>query len=372
MCLARFWRYVARIHPAPASGSDPDGYLAAVLEVIRRRSIDVLMPVHEQAYLFAAARHRLPPSLGVALADFAAFERVQSKTALTTLLRALDVPQPATEIVHSIEDLTAERPVPFFIKAAYGTASAGVWRIGDAASQGALARELEKAQAFDAGVVVQQAVTGPLERSQAVFDHGRLVAFHVYRQISEGPGWGDVLKASVRRPEARALVRRIGGALAWHGALSFDHILDSRTNSPLFFDANPRLVEPMNAWLSGVDLAGALLDLSRGAAPPVQPDGREGVVTRLGLMGLMDAAQRRGRPRDVLRELALLAFSAGRYRGAIEELLPLATDPYGVAPLAVVLGKLLWSPDSASDLSRQTIGSYSLTPDAIGRLKTWV
>ena len=34
MCLARFWRYVARIHPAPASGSDPDGYLAAVLEVI--------------------------------------------------------------------------------------------------------------------------------------------------------------------------------------------------------------------------------------------------------------------------------------------------------------------------------------------------
>jgi len=372
MCLARFSRFVARVHPAPASGSDPDGYLAAVLDVIARRSIDVLMPVHEQAYLFAAARRRLPTTLGVALADLAAFERVQSKTALTTLLRALEAPQPKTEIVHSTEALAAARPLPFFVKAAYGTASGGVWRIGDPARLDALSRELRDANAFDAGVIVQQPATGPLERSQAVFDHGRLVAFHVYRQIAEGPGGGDVLKASVRRPEVRALVSRIGGALAWHGALSFDHILDSATNSPLFFDANPRLVEPMNAWFSGVDLAGALLDVSRGEAPPVQPDGREGVMTKLGLMGLLDAARRRGRRRDVLGEFALLASGAGRYRGAIEELLPLASDPYGLAPLAVVLGKLLLSPDSVSDLSRHTIGSYSLTPDAIVRLKTWV
>ncbi len=33
---------------------------------------------------------------------------------------------------------------------------------------------------------------------------------------------------------------------------------------PNFFDANPRLVEPMNAWLSGVDLPGALLQVSLG------------------------------------------------------------------------------------------------------------
>ena len=166
MCLARFSRFVARVHPAPASGSDPYGYLAAVLDVIARRSIDVLLPVHEQAYLFAAARYRLPPSLGVALADFAAFEQVQSKTALTMLLRALAVPQPATEIVHSAEALVAARPLPFFVKTAFGTASKGVWRIGDAASRDALSRELKGANAFGAGVVVQQPAIGPLERSQ--------------------------------------------------------------------------------------------------------------------------------------------------------------------------------------------------------------
>ena len=31
LCLGRFSRFVRRVHQAPASGADPDGYLAAVL-----------------------------------------------------------------------------------------------------------------------------------------------------------------------------------------------------------------------------------------------------------------------------------------------------------------------------------------------------
>jgi hypothetical protein len=54
LCLARFSRFVHHVHLAPPSGSGPDGYLEAVLDVVARRSIDVLMPVHEQAYLFPA------------------------------------------------------------------------------------------------------------------------------------------------------------------------------------------------------------------------------------------------------------------------------------------------------------------------------
>ena len=60
---------------------------------------------------------------------------------------------------------------------------------------------------------------------------------------------------------------RIGHALDWHGALSFDYIREEATGTPRFIDANPRLVEPMNAWLSGVDLPGALLRISLGETP---------------------------------------------------------------------------------------------------------
>src|SRR5260370_2445766 len=101
MCLGRFSRFVSRVRHAPASGADPDGYLAAVIEIVKTDHIDALLPVHEQAYLFAAARKRLPLGLGIALADFEAFEQVQSKAGFAILLTHLTVPQPTPDIFAS-------------------------------------------------------------------------------------------------------------------------------------------------------------------------------------------------------------------------------------------------------------------------------
>jgi predicted ATP-grasp superfamily ATP-dependent carboligase len=371
MCLGRFSRFVSRVHRAPASGADPDEYLAAVIETVKSSQIDALLPVHEQAYLFAAARERLPAGLGIALADFEAFEQVQSKATLAELLTRLDVPQPETEIVRSADEFAADRAYPFFVKAAFGTASTGVWRVRDAHQRDTVLAQLQQHDAFAEGLLVQAAVTGSLERTQAVFDRGRLVASHIYRQVVEGPGGGDVLKISVVSAQVREIVKRIGHALDWHGALSFDYIRDDATGTPHFIDANPRLVEPMNAWLSGVDLPGALLQASLGETPPTQAAGREGVVTRLGLMGLLDAARRRNRRRDVLREIALLASGAGRYRGSREELVPLLTDPWCAIPLGVVITRLLRDPAAAVRFSDTTVAAYCLTPQAIHRLRAW-
>jgi predicted ATP-grasp superfamily ATP-dependent carboligase len=371
MCLGRFSRFVSRVHRAPACGADPDGYLARVIETIETGQIDALLPVHEQAYLFAAARKQIPSRVGIALADFETFERVQSKASFAELLTQLNVPQPKTEIVRSADEFATERPYPFFVKAAFGTASAGVWRIGDARARDALLVQLQAQNAFAEGLLVQAAITGSIERTQTVFDRGRLVANHIYRQVVEGPGGGDVLKVSVVSRQVRDTVERIGQALNWHGALSFDYIRDDATGTPHFIDANPRLVEPMNAWLSGVDLPGALLRISLGEAAPTQPAGREGVLTRLGLMGLLDAARQRNRRVDILREIGLLALSSGRYRGSREELVPLLTDPWCALPLGVVVARLLRAPRAATQFSQTTVAAYSLTPQAIHRLRAW-
>jgi predicted ATP-grasp superfamily ATP-dependent carboligase len=371
LCLGRFSRFVSRVHRAPASGADPDGYLKAVIDTVEAGRIDALLPVHEQAYLFAAARQQLPSRLGIALADFEAFEQVQSKAGLAKLLTRLDVPQPRTELVHSADEFVAMRPYPFFVKSAFGTASTGVWRVRDERQRDAVLTQLQQHEAFAEGLLVQAAVRGSLERTQAVFNHGRLVASHIYRQVVEGPGGGDVLKISVVNAQVREIVMRIGHALDWHGALSFDYIREDVTGTPYFIDANPRLVEPMNAWLSGVDLPGALLRISLGETPPAQAPGREGIITRLGLMGLLDAARQRNRRRDVVREIMLLASSSGRYRGSREELVPLLTDPWCAIPLGVVITRLLRNPAAASRFSETTVAAYSLTPQAIHRLRAW-
>jgi predicted ATP-grasp superfamily ATP-dependent carboligase len=366
-CLGRFSKFVRAVHQAPAAGSDPTGYLSAALDVIANRKIDVLMPVHEQAYLFAARREQIPAHVGSALASFQSFEQVQSKERFSALLARLGVPQPQTDM-RNLKDLASlNQAYPFFVKTTFGTASEGVWRIQDSSEKRSLLAMLD-----DRGtkqVVVQSEAGGKLERAQSVFDHGRLVALHAYQQLARGPGGGDVLKIGVSRPGVAEYVEKIGAALAWHGALSFDYLLEEGGNQPYFIDANPRLVEPMNALLSGVDLAGALVDVSLARSPRRQADSKAGVVTRLGMMGLMEAAARRGRRRDVIREAILMAAERGRYSGTVEELTPLRIDPQSAIPLTAVAVRLLLSTKSSARMTGDTVRNYCLTPETIKRLQ---
>ena len=110
---------------------------------------------------------------------------------------------------------------------------------------------------------------------------------------------------------------------------------------------------------------------SLGEAPPAQADGREGVVTKLTLMGLVEAASRRGRRRDALGEWCLSALGAGRYRGAVEELTPVKADPPSAVAFVGALAALMAAPRAASDLSRRVVEAYSLTPAAFARARRW-
>ncbi len=368
-CLGRFSKFVREVHKAPAAGADPSGYLNAALDVMSKRKIDVLMPVHEQAYLFAARREQIPQHVGLALASFQSFEQVQSKERFSALLARLGVPQPQTDM-RTLTDLASlSQDYPFFVKTAFGTASEGVWRVQDVSGKRSLLTALD--HQGTKRVLVQSEALGRLERAQTVFDHGRLVAFHAYQQLARGPGGGDVLKLSVLRPDVVQHVEKIGAELQWHGALSFDYLREDGSEHPLFIDANPRLVEPMNGLLSGVDLAGALVDVSLGLSPQRQPEATAGVVTRLGMMGLMEAAARRGRRRDVLWEAALMIAGRGRYQGTVEELTPLRMDPLSAIPLTAVIVRLLLSTKASARMTGDTVRNYCLTSEAIKRLQEW-
>jgi len=102
-------------------------------------------------------------------------------------------------------------------------------------------------------------------------------------------GGGDARKESVRRPQVRAHVETIGERLRWHGALSVDYILASADAVPRYVDCNPRLVEPMSAYLAGTDLVQLLLQVSLGETPTGAPDSRAGVRTHLAMQACWDA-----------------------------------------------------------------------------------
>src|SRR6478672_8827897 len=148
-CLARFSRFVEKFHRCPGLRDDPAGYLRFVEELLESRRFDVLLPTHEQGFLFARVRQRLEGRAGLALPSFESYRTAHSKAGLSRLLDRLGLPQPPTRIVNSESELRDVIRFPAVVKTSVGTASRGIWFVRTEADLEAALRDLSASGAFD-------------------------------------------------------------------------------------------------------------------------------------------------------------------------------------------------------------------------------
>jgi ATP-grasp domain len=375
LCLCRMTRHVRRVHRVPAIGRDPFGWLDAALDIATRQHADLLLPVQEQVAVMSLARDRIEAAgLRTAVPDFSALALVQDKVSAHRTMSRLGVPQPPTVAATTASELEAAAGLEaadeaggrrgVFVKTPIGTASAGVRLVRSRDELRRFAADYEQQGVFGpggGGVLVQQVVRGALVMVQAVFADGELVAFHACERVREGAQGGASHKRGLRLPEAREHLARLGGDLGWHGALSADAILSPA--GPVFIDINPRLVEPVNAMASGVDLVRALVEIARTGSTVPQPIGTPGVRTHQLLLAVLGAAQH-GRRHDVARELAHATLRRGDYRGSREELTPAGGDLLAGLPVAVTALATLIRPAAWRYLTSGSTSAYSLTPAA--------
>ena len=366
--LARFTRSVRAVHPVPAYGLDPFAWFDAACEAMVSGGYDLLFPTQEQVAVLALMDRELEArGIATPVASFRAVAAVQDKVAARATLERLGLPQPNSEVLHTAAELVAIDVLPVFVKVPIGTATTGVHRVTDRPALEALADQLDRAGVFaDGGVVAQNPVLGPLAMVQTVFDDGRLVAAHANLRVREGARGGASHKCSVELPEVIAALELLGRDLQWRGALSADAIVGP--DGPVLIDINPRLVEPVNAWRSGVDLVGAMLEVAAGRSserqPERQPPGRAGVHTHQLLLAVLGAAQDgRGR-RGVIRELTDACRHRGTYAASTEELTPVRGDWRAAVPVAAAVAATMVKPSLWQELASGSVANYALTPEA--------
>jgi hypothetical protein len=378
MCLCRLTRHVRRVHRVPGYGADPLGWLDAALAVYREGEFDLLFPTQEQAAVLSHSAGRLADAgIRTAVPPFEALRAVQDKVSASATLGALGIPQPRTAFLGSADDLRAWPSLPVFVKTPIGTATSGVRHVDSAAALRSCAAELEAGGVFGggvfgggvfgggasavSGVIAQEPAAGPLVMAQSVFARGEMVAAHANLRVREGARGGASHKRSLDEPAmVVSHLESLGRSLRWHGGLSADAVLTGA--GPVFIDINPRLVEPGNAWRSGVDLAGALLDIAGGGVPEAQPPGRPGVVTHQLLLAVLGAgSQGRGR-RGVAAEIRAALAHAGPYRGSAEELTPVRGDPRAALPVLAAAAVMLVRPALWRRIASGSVADYALTP----------
>jgi predicted ATP-grasp superfamily ATP-dependent carboligase len=367
-CIGRFSRFVRRFHRCPGLGVDPEAYLHFMLDLVTKARFDVLLPIHEQGFALAKFQHLFAPHAKIALPSFAAYDRVHNKAGFSRLLTELDLPQPATRLVTSPPE-ARDAPLPAVLKMSIGTASRGVWIVRDRDALMRAVDELEALNAFNGAVLLQELAPGTIEKAQAVFSNGDLVAMHAYRQLVAGAGGGDALKESVARPQIRAHLAQIGAHLKWHGALSVDY-MHSADGRPLYLDCNPRLVEPMNARAAGLDLADILVRVSCGEAVANQPQGHAGVRTHSALQALLGCAIRSGSRGELARECWRLLTNTGTYAASSEELTPARLDWQSAAPAVAAAIWLLANPQAAQTMVKGGWGTHLLTRESAQKIRS--
>jgi hypothetical protein len=367
--ITKLTSHVSKIHPVPQFGRDPYIWLSAALSVLKteKEKFDILICSQEQVSIISA-EIALVRETGVAVAvpEFESLRNVMGKIEACRTLADAGLPQPESVVVSSSSDdfEGCERLLPAFAKTPIGTASRGVRRV---ANMEELAKAVSAFGRPGGKLLVQKEVYGSLVMVSAVFSHGRLLAWHACVRVYEGISGGASKKVSLPLPVFQTHLEALGFSLNWHGGLSLDAILVDE--KPLYIDVNPRITEPVNGLLAGVDLVEALLQVSLGTEGRMMEEnekplhGIEGVETHQLVLALLGKAEE-GRLM-VLVEAFKAAMKFDMYAGSVEELTPTGGDFFWsiLVMLFTLIILLVGGERGAKILEGETIGSYALSED---------
>jgi hypothetical protein len=361
-CLCRYSRFVHRCFCCPPLAADPVAYLRFLESRLRREKYDVLLPTHDQAFLLSRFRDRLAALVGLAVPDFEAMERLQSKASFLEVLRELNLPHPPTTIARTRRDVLSVDRFPCYLKRPYSTAGQGLWYVRDAGELPGIVKCLEQRGFRDGSfdVLIQEPAAGKLGVVQTVFQHGRLIAAHCYEARELGVGGSARARVSASHPLVVDQIKSLGARLNWHGALMVDYLYDPATKLSAYIDANPRIGETMNAMLSGVNLAEALVQVALERSIDPLPPSRPGIGTHSFVTALLAASQQT-RPRWRVTGELWRAFAIGTTNANSEdELTRPGEDAWSLFPAALIATQALLRPASTAQLVKSAVAHYAL------------
>lgn len=289
--IAAASRYAAGSDRVPSPGRDPEGFVAALVELGTRWDIDVLIPTTDAAMAAVLpVRDRLGRMM-VPAPDADAFRRVANRSCLLGQASALGIPVPEQHVLQSRSEAdaaAAQLPYPLAIKRSGSTPlpprSRHAPRVVYCATPTELERSLDQFPDEAYPLLAQRLVNGPGLGVFLLVWEGRTLASFAHRRIREKPptGGASVFRESVAMdPQllrwSEALLERFD----WRGVAMIEFKYDEASETPFLMEVNGRFWGSLQLAVdAGVDFPKLLLDVATGRDVPPPPAYRAGVKTR--------------------------------------------------------------------------------------------
>ena len=252
--------YCTESFVSPSPVTNPKGYVACLLNVVRGKNIGMIFPITDLATtLVGAARAQFEPAVKLPIPSMTAYEHLSDKYALMQLATQLQVPIPDTVFVPAgglTDALLAQVPAyPVVVKPACSMVNVGgVWiktAVHHARTQEELQRLYWDVTYLAEPSMIQRRVQGEGQGLFALMNQGVPVATFAHRRLREKPPSGgvSVLRESMAVPQPMADdALRLLEAVGWHGVAMVEFKMDADRNRPVLMEVNGR-------WWGSLQLA---------------------------------------------------------------------------------------------------------------------
>jgi predicted ATP-grasp superfamily ATP-dependent carboligase len=338
-------KYVDERVVYPSPDDEPAAFVAFMEEYLTEHDIDVLLPTaNRSTRVTVEHRDAFEAHTTIPFGDRERFDTLDRKDKLAELAESLSVPHPKTIVPDGIEDAVQQvrdLSFPVVIKPVDNSGSLGIRFLDDPTEFESAYREIHR---FYPCPVVQERLPpegGAVGGAFLRWDGERKAAF-AYRRLREYPPGGgpSTLRESIRDDRLLEVGWKLLEAVDWSGVAMVEFKVDSRTETPMLIEVNPRLWGSLHLPLhAGIDFPTMLVRCALGETVTPQLDYRPNVRCRHLLPG------------DIIHLLAM------RNRKALREFFPLVDDN--------LYYDILSRDDPGATLGRfAALGRFSLSPTA--------
>lgn len=257
----------------------PVEFVNSIQNHLKRRKIDVLMPVNsKETLIISKNKDKFTPYTKVPFEDFDKMMQLNDKNETMKIALELDIRVPRTFNLKNITELqeiskTIEYPV--VIKLRNATSSVGLSYAHCAEELiSKYKRTITKFNLIPSNYpILQEYIPGNGYGVSMLYNQGDIRAMFTHKRLREYPitGGPSTYRISVRHPEMEYMAKKLLDHVGWHGVAMVEFKLDERNNKPVLIEVNPRFWGSVyQAIAAGVDFPYLLYEMAaNGDVKPV-------------------------------------------------------------------------------------------------------
>ena len=217
---------------------ETEQFIAEIKDIIRDKSIDILVPCFEEVFYLAQSLDELSQLTQTFMSPLDVLAKLHNKETFTTLTEELGVPIAKTRVATNDEELQAAMTAfpEYFGRAAFSRGGVELLT-----NTGPLAGVIDPADVHptpDQPWLIQEFVHGDDLCSFTVAQHGKVALHCTYRHPMTMEHAGGIVFESIDEPHTLDIARTYIEATGYHGLISLDYM---RTDSDMYIvECNPR------------------------------------------------------------------------------------------------------------------------------------